>query len=56
MSKPTLGNSVVAAVVALTVVLNAGPRTDDNLVEQTEDNRNSQSVITLPATGPVTVF
>ncbi|WP_395311031.1 hypothetical protein V4U86_09695 [Mycobacterium sp. AMU20-3851] len=59
MRKGTLANTVATAVAALAacvVVLGAGPRTDDDLVDQTEDNQNSQSVITLPGSGPIIVF
>ena len=48
--------TIVAILTACAVVLSSGPRTGDDLVEQTEDNQNSQSVITLPEGGPVTVF
>lgn len=59
MKNGTLAHLVIyaaAALTAVTVTLSSGPRTDDDLVEQTEDNHNSQSVITLPASGPITVF
>jgi len=58
-STPTTWNAttrIMAALTACAVVLSSGPRTGDDLVEQTEDNQNSQSVITLPEGGPVTVF
>ena len=47
--------ATAAALAAVTVVLSSSPHTDDDLINQPEDNRNSHSVITLPAAGPVTV-
>ena len=48
--------ATAAAVAAAAVVLASSPRTDADIVDQTEDNRNAHSVITLPAAGPVIVF
>lgn len=48
--------AVVATLVVLAIALNSGPATDDTIDEQTEQNRNSPSVVTLPAGGPITVF
>lgn len=48
--------AVVATLVALAIALKSGPATDDTIDEQTEQNRNSPSVVTLPVGGPITVF
>ena len=50
-------NTLTAAVTAIVaVLLSSGIRTGDSIDEQTEENRNSQAVVTLPAGGPITIF
>lgn len=55
MNKNTFA-AVASAVAALTVVLSSDPGIGDALDDQTEDNRNAPSVVTVPDGGPIFVF